>query len=613
MTQLLREVYLPCWQRVLGPLLVFQVGLALTALVLLQPLRIVLIERLTAFGADPFVGNVDLVGFVLHPLGATTLIVAAATAVLLRALELGGLASILWHGMRHDHVELRTVGYRLLARLPQLSVLSLMMILGLTVLALPVVAVGALAKAALLSDADIYFYLTSRPPAFWSLVAIVVAAALVAGIAAVGVVMRYGLAVPIVVLEGRTARDALREAKTRSRGRERRMARHLAVVFGLGALAVTLTTALLAGLFELADGSEARLRASVPLTLVFAFLATFLLTIVAALARIAVVTVIVHAYAEGRRAPAEVVPIPAIASSLRTRTALLVVAAVGVASVAQVVWTAAVDPDDRAVEVTAHRAGSSLAPENTLAALERAIAAGADVVEIDVQETRDGAVVLLHDTDLRRIAGLPVSIWELDLADVQAIDVGTWFDPLFADERIPTLEEFASAARGRVRLNVELKVSAAEMDLARRALAALRRADMLDQVMISSLDPRILARVRELEPDVPVGLIVATGIGNLARVDVDFVPLARAFATRSRIRSLTTRGFEVHVWGVDDEDLMVKALLDGAHNVIVGDPLRARAVVDWYRELTAAEKTLLRLRTSFDLRRPASMVPMPSP
>lgn len=615
MTKRLQEVYLPCWRRVLGPLVIFQTVLALTALVLLEPLRLVLIDRMTAFAADPFVGNVDLVAFLLHPIGLTTALVAGATAVLLRALELGGLAIILWQGLQDQNVQLRTVARRLLRHLPQLVLLSLIVIVGLSLLALPVLAVFVLAKGALLSDADIYFYVTVRPPAFWLLVASVAVALLLVGLTTLGVVVRYGLAVPIVVLEGRTARDALREAKTRIRGREPRIARHLAVVFALGALALTVTTALVAGIYDLVEGSGQRLRTTLPLTLAFAFVAAFLLTIVATLARIALVTVLVDAYAAAKPSPANVArsALPETIAQFRTRTALALVAGVGVVSVLQVVWTAALDPADRVVEVTAHRAGSSLAPENTLAALERAIEAGADFVEIDVQETRDGAVVLLHDTDLRRVAGLPVSIWELDLDDVQAVDVGTWFDPLFADERIPTLEAFARAARGRIRLNVELKVSAAEVDLARRTLDALSRADMLDQSIISSLDARMLARVRALQPDVPVGLIVATGLGDLRRVDVDFVPLARGFATRSRISSLTADGFDVHVWGVDAEDAMLRAVLDGAHNLIVSDPLRGRAVVDWYEALTPVEKTLLRLRTRFDLRRPTPTAPLPSP
>jgi glycerophosphoryl diester phosphodiesterase len=93
------------------------------------------------------------------------------------------------------------------------------------------------------------------------------------------------------------------------------------------------------------------------------------------------------------------------------------------------------------VEITAHRAGATVAPENTVAALRRAIEDGADWAEIDVQLTADRAVVVIHDSDLRRVGGRPGRIGQMTLAEVQQVDVGNWFDPAFAGERVPTLDE----------------------------------------------------------------------------------------------------------------------------------------------------------------------------
>ena len=189
------------------------------------------------------------------------------------------------------------------------------------------------------------------------------------------------------------------------------------------------------------------------------------------------------------------------------------------ASVVQAVWSIDEFTMARSVAVTAHRAGSLRAPENTLAALKQAIAEGADYVEIDVQETRDGEVVVLHDADLRRVAGVPTSIWEVRYEDIVDLDVGSWFDPRFSGERIPTLRAFAAAARGRMRINVELKVSGHEVDLARRVIAILRELDMLDEVVLSSLDANILRQVRQTDPTIRIGFIVAAGLGRLAAVD----------------------------------------------------------------------------------------------
>ncbi len=608
----LRDVYLPTWRRAFGPLVVFEAGLALATLVLLDPLRVVLIDGLVAFGVDPFVGNIGLVDFVLSPLGAATLAMAGITATLLLAIEIGGLGLIVWRTMRHEPLRVRAVALRIVARLPALLALSALAILTLVLLALPVAGLGLLGKAVLLSDADIYYYVTLQPPAFLALVALIGFAGLGAATVALGLLVRYGLAVPIALIEPIRLRQALVDARAAVRGREGPLARRLLAVFVLGLGATVATTALVTALYDLGVGDQRSLRATMHLTLAFAILGAVFLTFVGALFRVALVTVLVHAYAETRPEAQirRIVPPP---SPLGFKAACAAAGLVAVLAVVQAWSSAETVAFDRPIGVTAHRAGSSQAPENTIAALEQAIADGADVVEIDVQETRDGHVVVLHDTDLRRVADLPRSVWQLDLEEVRGLDVGGWFDPEFRGERIPTLEAFATAARGRVRLNVELKVNPHEADLARRTIEALSRAGALDQAMLSSLDPRILGRARALAPEVPVGLIVATGVGNLARFDADFLPLARRLATPARIRSLQAQGREVHVWGLEDEAAMAMALLDGADNLIVGDPATGIAVREWYLELSPAERLLLRLRAAFDLRRPIVERPRISP
>jgi glycerophosphoryl diester phosphodiesterase len=194
----------------------------------------------------------------------------------------------------------------------------------------------------------------------------------------------------------------------------------------------------------------------------------------------------------------------------------------------------------------------------------------------------------------------PWAIWEVRYEDIEHLDVGSWFDPRFSGERIPTLHAFAAAARGRIRLNVELKVSGHEVDLAHRVIAILRELDMLDQVVLSSLDASILSQVRQIDPTIRIGFIVAAGIGRLAAVDVDFFALSARLATPGLIRRLAASGRQVHVWGLSGEDSIVTAILDGADNVIVDDPRLAIEARRWVRQLTAPEQALWRLRKALD-------------
>jgi glycerophosphoryl diester phosphodiesterase len=107
--------------------------------------------------------------------------------------------------------------------------------------------------------------------------------------------------------------------------------------------------------------------------------------------------------------------------------------------------------------VVAHRCGSAAAPENTLAALRTAVREGADAVEVDVLPSRDGHPVVHHDDRLSRTAGVDAAVWDLDLAELRALDVGRWFAPAFEGERIPTLEEFVAALPAGMRLIADFK------------------------------------------------------------------------------------------------------------------------------------------------------------
>lgn len=107
--------------------------------------------------------------------------------------------------------------------------------------------------------------------------------------------------------------------------------------------------------------------------------------------------------------------------------------------------------------VVAHRCGSAVAPENTRAAIGRALRGGADAVEVDVLPSRDGHLVVHHDERLLRTAGVDRAVWDLDLAELRALDVGRWFGPEFVGERIMTLEEVATALPPSIGLVADFK------------------------------------------------------------------------------------------------------------------------------------------------------------
>lgn len=161
--------------------------------------------------------------------------------------------------------------------------------------------------------------------------------------------------------------------------------------------------------------------------------------------------------------------------------------------------------------VIAHRGHRAAAPENTMAAFEAAAESGADMIELDVTRSRDGHLVVIHDDTLDRTtngAG-PVSARTLD--ELRALDAGSWFGPHFAGQRLPTLQEVLEAFGSRVLVNVEIKPEAARVPapgpVAAQVAGLVRGMGLLERVVVSSFDYRILLAAREAEAGVQLGVL----------------------------------------------------------------------------------------------------------
>jgi glycerophosphoryl diester phosphodiesterase len=582
-------------RRAFWPLLVFETAIGFVTVVVLDPLLLLVLDRIVALGGDPFVGNTALIAFALSPPGLTALAVGAIGATFFAVATFGGDSLILWGARRGKPPRHLAVWRSLLGRVPALLTISVCFIGMAVLLALPVIGTADAARRGLLSGGDFYFYWTTRPPEFVWFAASVVIVAAIAGVVGFLLLLRTGLAVPICLTRSVGAWRGFWLSAAATRGRQRLLIlRLVGVAAGLALLWVVVlavASILLERLLAIPMSGPALLRIGALLavggSIGFAVLAT--------ISRGAVLLVLLldRAAEEVLPASAEQGPISSRRRWLGVIIALAICATIPVATAMQTTGGGGVAP--RAIGITAHRAGSARAPENTLAALRNAIAEGADVVEIDAQEAEDGEIVLLHDTDLRRVAGVARSVWEMRSDELRRLDVGSWFAPSFAGERIPTLREFAEASRGRVRLNVELKNNGHEQDLAARVVAVLRETGVSDRAAISSLDLGLLQQVRRIAPEIKLGLILASGIGNLRGVDVDFVALSRRLATPAVIRQLDERGREVHVWTLDDDATIARAMLDGAANIITGDTARAVRVRHWFEGLNEAERVLLRV------------------
>lgn len=230
--------------------------------------------------------------------------------------------------------------------------------------------------------------------------------------------------------------------------------------------------------------------------------------------------------------------------------------------------------------VTLHRGDSSHAPENTLAAIKSAKDKRADAAEIDVQLSKDGHVVVIHDFNLSRLANDSRQVVHLTLKELKELEVGSWFSEEFTGEKIPTLEEVIEEASTAIKLNIELKPTNDEAELAKAVIDILDRNEYNDRVIISSLNKKALKEVNKINPDLEVGYIVPVALGQFEFEEaIDFYSLEMSFLTKDLVEKIKNQEKEVHAWTVNSEEDLKRMQKLQVDNVITDNPTLAKKVL----------------------------------
>ena len=230
--------------------------------------------------------------------------------------------------------------------------------------------------------------------------------------------------------------------------------------------------------------------------------------------------------------------------------------------------------------ITAHRGSSSGAPENTMAALEKAVEEMADRAEIDVQETADGVIVLCHDTSLKRVAGINKKVSDLTLEQIKKLDVGSWFSSEYQGEQIPTLEEVMEYAKGKIDLNIEIKNLGNSSGLPEKVIELVEKHEMQEQCVITSTNRFYLKRVKAVNPEIRTGYIISAAYGNFYSDDfIDLISIRSSFVTERMIESAHEAGKAVHAWTVNGKVEMERLKQLGVDDMITDRPVLAREIL----------------------------------
>ncbi len=233
--------------------------------------------------------------------------------------------------------------------------------------------------------------------------------------------------------------------------------------------------------------------------------------------------------------------------------------------------------------IFAHRGACALAPENTIASFELAVAHGADAVELDAKLSRDGVVMVIHDPTLERTTNGKGKVNEFTLKELKTLDAGSKFEANFSGEKIPTLEEVFEHVGNKLLVNVELtNYKSPQDDLIPRVVQLVKEQNMQHRVLFSSFLPKNLIKVRALLPEAAVAQLSLPGLpGMITRSDFmrpvspEIIHPYLTDVSARYVRTEHSKGRRVHVWTVNQErDLrrMLELKVDG---IFTDDPQKA--------------------------------------
>lgn len=574
------------------------------------PFRSYFVQKLTVY-EDVIVSNYSLHLWLMTPRGALWLLLMGSTTLLSWTIYAAGVFLVLnrseGNGLRDGiHVFLRE-GLGRAKGLLQLSLLSFVVLLPMII---PAAAGPIVGYLLFLRHHDINYYLTQQPPEFQIAIAIAIGWLLLWAYFFLHIVIRLIFVYPCWLAGSESFRGAFRESWRMTRDIHTRLLRLLfqgIVLWWLLAIAIQAVTYFMTAAFlHLFAKSlnfavfflSGHLVFSWGVHAVFFFCAT---------AWAASAVYICYCHAHPTEDASHVQNIECDFSSLEwnkiIRYTLLLLVFVNVASWGVSIWIFKQNVSDSMPKVVAHRAAAEKVPENSLTGLQKVLANNsADKVEIDVQLTADGIVVVAHDKDLMKVAQNRMVIAKSTFKELKSVDIGKRVLPEFAGEHIPLLADFLELCKDRLPLLIEFKY-ASGTDLVDKTIRLIKKYEMEDQVVLLSLNLTDVRRAQKLAPEIKNGYFVSVEVGNLRNLDVDLLAIKDGLESQKLIDALHKRGAELYVWTVDNPQRMIELAAMGVDGLITDEPELCADVLQGYSELPSEQRMMLRFNSFWHILR----------
>jgi len=581
----------------LGQILAIHVAYIALGVILFTPLAGILGQFLLSFSGQTMLSDLDIAYFFLTPPGVVALILFASLTITILVFEQASLMALCCAILKGQNISLLRLLLFTAHRIRKIFMFAIRLVFRVLFLILPFIGLAAAIAWVMLNDYDINYYLSVRPPIFAIAVCSIGLVLLAMTVILIRHLCSWSLTLPLILFSDTSPAQCFDKSETLSLGNKQL----LLTTLGSWALAGTLLGTIILGAVQILGSTLAPYFFN-SITLLVPLLGG--LVAVWALANILVTTFTSSSFAAllilfYDRSQCEI-PIKLFTDNFpekRKKTAIplfavLLLTSVGI-SVLAGTWLINGIPADNDTMIIAHRGAAGKAPENTRVAIHHAINDGADWIEIDVQESIDGEVVVIHDSDFMKLAHVNLKVWESTLEEIQDIDVGSWFNGGFSSERVPTLEDILAIAKGKCRVLIELKYYGHDIQLEQRVVEIVEKADMVEHVAIMSLKYKGIKDFRRLRPDWPIGLLSTKAIGKISDLEGDFFAINIATAKPSFIRRIQSSGKKVYVWTVNDRISMSRLMSLGVDGIITDEPALANEVRSKIKRLTPVERLLL--------------------
>lgn len=248
---------------------------------------------------------------------------------------------------------------------------------------------------------------------------------------------------------------------------------------------------------------------------------------------------------------------------------------------------------NKKISIVAHRGASGSAPENTLAAFRKAIDLGADVLELDVHQTHDSQLVVIHDATVDRTTNGKGPVKNFTAKEIQKLDAGSWFSPAYKGEKVPLLSEVLDTTPDTIPLLIELKEGSEKCPgIEARTVQLIREKEAQHRVIPKSFEDDVLERFRLLAPDIPRLKIIVMQIpflhitiqhglafGTILNDSVQYLQHHWFGLTEGFIDEAHRRGYKVFAWDVHDDGRMREMIEMGIDGIETDYPDKLRSIV----------------------------------